>query len=62
MLAALMIAIPAAARWRFGTKGNIGHMVWAHNWEWYDDPSAPLSPGADAFRLGGNAAPYAPAH
>lgn len=34
----------------------------ANFWEWYNDPSAPLSPGADAFRLGSNAALYAMAH
>lgn len=34
----------------------------ANFWEWYNDPSAPLSPGADAFRLGSNVVLYSMAH
>lgn len=34
----------------------------ANFWEWYDEPSMPLKPAADAFRLGTNAVIYAMTH
>jgi hypothetical protein len=34
----------------------------ANFWEWYNTDSMPLSPGADAFRLGSNAVLYALTH
>jgi len=34
----------------------------ANFWEWYDQPSMPLKPAADAFRLGTNAVLYALTH
>jgi hypothetical protein len=34
----------------------------ANFWEWYEQPSMPLKPAADAFRLGTNAVMYALTH
>jgi hypothetical protein len=34
----------------------------ANFWEWYDQPSMPLKPAADAFRLGTNAVMYSLTH
>ncbi|MBC7983005.1 MAG: DUF4159 domain-containing protein [Candidatus Obscuribacterales bacterium] len=34
----------------------------ANFWEWYNEPSRPLKPGADAFRLGANAVIYSMTH
>ncbi len=34
----------------------------ANFWEWYDQPSMPLKPAADAFRLGSNAVMHAITH
>jgi hypothetical protein len=34
----------------------------ANFWEWYDQPSMPLKPAADAFRLGTNAVVHAMTH
>ena len=34
----------------------------ANFWEWYNDPSMPLGPGADAFRLGTNVVLYSMTH
>ena len=34
----------------------------ANFWEWYDQPSMPLKPAADAFRLGSNAVIYSITH
>jgi hypothetical protein len=54
----------------FGLFDDKGRLVMAagHNndlanfWEWYNTPSMPLKPGADAFRLGANAVLYAMTH
>lgn len=51
----------------FDDHGNLA-MLAGHNndlanfWEWYDQPSMPLKPAADAFRLGSNAVVHAMTH
>jgi Domain of unknown function (DUF4159) len=47
--------------------GNVAILAGLNNdlanfWEWYEQPSMPLKPAADAFRLGTNAVVYALTH
>jgi hypothetical protein len=51
----------------FDDKGRLAIAAGHNNdlanfWEWYNTPSMPLKPGADAFRLGTNAVIYAMTH
>jgi hypothetical protein len=51
----------------FDDRGNLVILAGHNNdlanfWEWYDQPSMPLEPAADAFRLGTNAVMYALTH
>jgi hypothetical protein len=51
----------------FDDRGNLAIMAGLNNdlanfWDWYDQPSMPLKPAADAFRLGTNAVIYAMTH
>jgi hypothetical protein len=48
-------------------NGNVAILAGLNNdlanfWEWYEQPSMPLKPAADAFRLGTNAVIYALTH
>lgn len=51
----------------FDDRGNLAILA-GHNsdlanfWDWYDEPSMPLKPAADAFRLGTNAVIHAITH
>lgn len=51
----------------FDDGGNLAVLAGHNNdlanfWEWYDRPSMPLKPAADAFRLGSNAVVHALTH
>ena len=51
----------------FDDHGNLAILAGHNNdlanfWEWYDQPSMPLKPAADAFRLGSNAVMHAITH
>lgn len=51
----------------FDDHGNLAILAGHNNdlanfWEWYDQPSMPLKPAADAFRLGSNAVMHAMTH
>ena len=51
----------------FDAHGNLAILAGHNNdlanfWEWYDQPSMPLKPAADAFRLGSNAVVHAMTH
>lgn len=51
----------------FDDHGNLAILAGHNNdlanfWEWYDQPSMPLKPAADAFRLGTNAVMHAMTH
>jgi len=51
----------------FDDHGNLAILAGHNNdlanfWEWYDQPSMPLKPAADAFRLGTNAVVHAMTH
>jgi len=51
----------------FDDHGNLAILAGHNNdlanfWEWYDQPSMPLKPAADAFRLGSNAVMHALTH
>ena len=51
----------------YDDHGNLAILAGHNNdlanfWEWYDQPSMPLKPAADAFRLGTNAVMHAMTH
>lgn len=51
----------------FDDHGNLAILAGHNNdlanfWEWYDQPTMPLKPAADAFRLGSNAVMHAITH
>jgi hypothetical protein len=62
--------VPGGSITYYGMRDDNGRLaiVAGHNndlanfWEWYDEPSMPLKPAADAFRLGTNVVLYSMTH